>query len=136
MVQLSRYCEARVSELSGGEKQRLLLARALAQQSQVLLLDELTANLDINYQVELMRLIRRLTHERMLATLTVFHEIHLLAGFAGRIALMSEGTICCEGTVAEVVTEANLNRIFHQEFAVRLTPQGVPEVLPVFKERS
>jgi iron complex transport system ATP-binding protein len=134
MVQLAQYREARVCELSGGERQRLLLARALVQQTQVLLLDELTANLDINFQVELMRLIRRITRERMIATLVVSHEIHLLSGFADRIALMSEGKLRCQGTVAEVITKENLNCLFHQQFLVRSSTSGSTEVLPVLEQ--
>jgi iron complex transport system ATP-binding protein len=135
MAQLTRYRQTRVCELSGGEKQRLLLARALVQESQILLVDELTANLDINYQIELMRLVRRLTRERNLATLVVSHEIHLLASFSDRIALMTEGTILIQGTVPQVITQDNLNRLFGLEFQVRTTADGRPEVLPVIEER-
>ena len=135
MAQLSRYRDARVCELSGGERQRLLLARALVQESQILLLDELTANLDINYQVELMRLVRRLTLERGLATLVVSHEIHLLGSFSDRIALMSEGTVCCQGTVSEVITRENLSGLFGLDFQVRPAAGGLLEVLPVIEER-
>ncbi len=135
MTQLTQYNEARVCELSGGEKQRLLLARALAQQAQILLLDELTANLDINYQVELMRLVRRLTCERMLATLVVSHEIHLLGSFSDRIALMCEGAIRKQGTASEVITEDNLSQLFGLDFQVRPLASGVPEVLPILDER-
>ena len=92
MTRLTRYINSRVSEISGGEKQRLLLARALAQQTEILLLDEFTANLDINYQVELMRLVSRITRERNLATLVVSHEINLLGSFCDRILLIGEGT--------------------------------------------
>jgi iron complex transport system ATP-binding protein len=136
MSSLAHYRDRRISELSGGEKQRLLLARALAQQSQVLLLDELTANLDINYQVELMRLVRRLTGERRIATLVVSHEIHLLARFSDRIALMADGRIQGQGEAAEVITRENLSRLFHLDFTVRSTPAGEIEVLPVIQEWS
>jgi iron complex transport system ATP-binding protein len=135
MVQLTPYLEARVFELSGGERQRLLLARSLIQEPEILLLDELTANLDINYQVELLRLIRRLTQERGLATLVVSHEIHLLASFADRIALMSGGAIYLQGEVSEVITRENLSRLFGLDFRVRSLPNGLPEVLPVIEER-
>lgn len=135
MAQLTCYLDARVCELSGGEKQRLLLARALAQQTQILLLDELTANLDINYQVELMRLVRRLTRERGLATLVVSHEIHLLGGFSDRIALMSDGAIRRQGAVPEVITRENLSQLFGLDFQVRPLENGLPEVLPVLDDR-
>ena len=135
MTQLTRYLDARVTELSGGERQRLLLARALVQESEILLLDELTANLDINYQVELMRLVSRLTRERRLATLVVSHEIHLLASFSDRIALMSEGTIQRQGAVPEVITRENLRRLFGMDFQVQTPANGLPEVMPIIDER-
>jgi iron complex transport system ATP-binding protein len=134
MTCLLDYQSGHVSELSGGEKQRLLLARALAQQTEILLLDEFTANLDINYQVELMRLVRRVAQERELATLVVSHEINLLAAFCDRILLMSEGEVRWEGPVKEVVTRENLKQLFGLEFRVRHLPGGIPEVLPVMNE--
>ena len=131
MTQLTRYLDARVSEISGGEKQRLLLARALAQQTEILLLDEFTANLDINYQVELMRLVRRITRERNLATLIVSHEINLLGAFCDRIILIAQGTIRHQGSVQEVITQENLKQIFGLDFSVRLLTGGGAEILPI-----
>jgi iron complex transport system ATP-binding protein len=131
VTHMTRYANVTVSTLSGGEKQRLLLARALAQEPEVLLVDELTANLDINFQVELMRLIKRITREKNLATLVVSHEINLLATFADNAALMEAGSILAQGPVAEVVNRANLKRLFGLEFTVRILPDGKPEVLPV-----
>jgi iron complex transport system ATP-binding protein len=136
MAQLTSHSEARVRELSGGERQRLLLARALAQEPRILLLDEFTANLDINFQVELMRLVTRLTRERKLSTLVVSHEIHLLAGFADHIALMSAGAIRRQGPVSQVITRENLNQLFGLDFQVRPLPAGSLEVLPILDERS
>jgi iron complex transport system ATP-binding protein len=134
MTQLTRYLHSRVSEISGGEKQRLLLARALAQQSEILLLDEFTANLDINYQVELMRLVRQITRERQLATLVVSHEINILGSFCDRIILMSEGTIRHQGTVQEVLTSEHLKQIFNLDFSIRQLPGHKVEVLPIIHE--
>ncbi len=136
MAQLSSHLDKRVCELSGGERQRLLLARALAQEPEILLLDEFTANLDVNYQVELMRLLARLTRERRISTLVVSHEIHLLAGFADRVALMSSGAIRCQGAVREVITENNLKTLFGLDFNVQLRPEGGIEILPDLDDRS
>ncbi len=135
MTRLTSYLDARVCELSGGERQRLLLARALVQESEILLLDELTANLDINYQIELLRLVRRITRERNLATLVVSHEISLLSGFCDHIALMSAGSIQNQGPVPEVITQESLHRLFGLEFEVRPTASGWPEVIPIVNER-
>ncbi len=134
LTSLLDYRDRRVSELSGGEKQRLLLARALAQQTEALLLDEFTANLDVNYQVELMRLVRRVTRQRDLATLVVSHEINLLAAFCDRILLMSEGAVRRQGQAGEVVTRENLRQLFGLDFSVQQLPGGIPAILPVMQE--
>ncbi len=134
MTRLVDYRDAYVSEISGGEKQRLLLARALAQESRILLLDEFTANLDINYQVELMRLVRRATLERGLATLVVSHEINLLAAYSDRMLFIAQGSVLHEGTVPEVVTRENLKELFGLDFHVRILPEGIREVLPLMNE--
>jgi ABC-type cobalamin/Fe3+-siderophores transport system ATPase subunit len=136
MMQLTRYLKSRVTEISGGEKQRLLLARALAQQTEILLLDEFTANLDINYQVELLRLVHRITREKNLATLVVSHEINLLGAFCDRLILMSQGTILHQGSVQDVLTEEHLKQIFDLDFSIRLMPGGAVEVLPVITRES
>jgi iron complex transport system ATP-binding protein len=133
-TQLTRYLDSRVSEISGGEKQRLLLARALVQQTEILLLDEFTANLDINYQVELMRLVQRITREKNLATLVVSHEINLLGTFCDVIILMNQGRICHQGSIQEVLTEEHLQQIFGLDFSVRLLPGGKAEVLPIINK--
>ena len=134
MTQLTRYLDARVSEISGGEKQRLLLARALAQQTEILLLDEFTANLDINYQVELMRLVRRITRERELATLIVSHEINLLGSFCDRMILIAQGRIHQQGNIREVLTQEHLSEIFGLDFSVRVLPGERVEVLPIINQ--
>jgi ABC-type cobalamin/Fe3+-siderophores transport system ATPase subunit len=136
MTQLTHYLKSRVSEISGGERQRLLLARALAQQTEILLLDEFTANLDINYQVELLRLVQRITREKTLATLVVSHEINLLGAFCDRLILMSQGTILHQGSVQEVLTQDHLKKIFELDFSIRSMPGGAVEVLPVITKES
>jgi iron complex transport system ATP-binding protein len=133
-TRMTRYLDTPVSALSGGEKQRLLLARALAQQPEVLLVDELTANLDINYQIELMRLIARITREKNLATAVVSHEINLLASFANLVALIEAGTIFKQGSVTEVINRENLKRLFGLEFSVSILADGKPQVLSVIGE--
>ncbi len=134
MTRLTRYLDHRVSEISGGEKQRLLLARALAQQAEILLLDELTANLDINYQVELMHLVRQITKTKNLATLVVSHEINLLGAFCDRIILICQGMIRRQGTVQEVLTQENLKPVFGMDFSIRHLAGGKVEVVPVINK--
>jgi len=95
--------DRRVGELSGGEQQRILLARALCQSTPILLLDEPTAHLDLQYQVSLLELVNELAHKDNLAVLVALHDLNLAAHFADRIALMVAGSIKAIGNAKEVL---------------------------------
>ncbi len=130
-TQMSALAERRVGELSGGEQQRVLLARALAQDTPVMLLDEPITHLDLQHRERLIRLVRELAVRRGLTVLMVLHDLNLTAMYADRIALLVEGRIEAVGTPAEVLTEANLTRIY--DIRVRVIPHpeyGTPLVLP------
>lgn len=95
--------ERRVGELSGGEQQRLLLARALAQNAPLLMLDEPSAHLDLRYQVELLDLIRGLVHELNLGVLVALHDLNLVARIADRVVLLVQGRLKASGSVEAVL---------------------------------
>lgn len=97
------FADRRVGELSGGEQQRVLLARALCQSTPILLLDEPTAHLDLQYQVSLLELITKLAHNDNLAVLVALHDLNLAAHYADRIALMVAGKIKAIGKPKEVL---------------------------------
>lgn len=121
-----------ISQLSGGERQRVIVARALAQQPQVLLLDEPTAHLDINHQVETLALIARLVRERDLAALAIFHDLNLAAQYCDELVLLNAGRVEARGTPAQVLTPVLLKRVYETEVVVIPHPQnGLPTVLPV-----
>jgi iron complex transport system ATP-binding protein len=104
--------ERRIEQLSGGERQRVVLARALAQEPQVLLLDEPTAHLDINYQVALLDLVRELKEEQGLGVLLVLHDLNLAAQYCERLLLLHHGQVFAEGHPQEVITEANIRAVY------------------------
>ena len=136
-TQLLNLAERRVGELSGGEQQQVLLARALAQDTPVLLLDEPITHLDLQHRERLIRLIRDLAVNRELAVLMVLHDLNLAAMYADRIALLVEGQVEATGAPSDVLTEANLTRIY--EIAVRVIPHpeyGVPLVLPDGRDKD
>lgn len=97
------FADRRVGELSGGEQQRILLARALCQSTPVLLLDEPTAHLDLQYQVGILELVHELAHKDGLAVLVALHDLNLAAHYADRIALMVAGSIKAIGNAKDVL---------------------------------
>jgi iron complex transport system ATP-binding protein len=119
-------------ELSQGEKQRVLIARALAQEPRLILLDEPTSHLDINHQVEIHELIRRLNEEKKLTVLTISHDLNLAAEYCHRIVLLHRGSIYAAGTPSEVLTERNIRRVYETTVIVEKNPlSGAPRVTPI-----
>lgn len=104
--------ERQVSELSGGQMQRVWLAMALAQQTDILLLDEITTYLDIHYQLELLHLIRELNEKRGITVIMVLHDLNLAMEYCHRAVVMKEGQILSQGTIGEAVTEEVLEQAF------------------------
>lgn len=102
-------------ELSGGEKQRVLLASALAQSPKVLLLDEPTLSLDLSHQVSLFQLIRKLHHEESLTVVVATHELNLAARFLNRLLLMKEGRVMADGASQKVLTISRVRSVLNIE---------------------
>ncbi len=120
MTGLTDFAERHVAELSGGEQQRVLVARALAQATRILLLDEPTNHLDLQHQASLLKLIRMLSADCELAVLVALHDLNLVSLFADRVALLVEGRLTQVGTPNEVLTEEILEGAYHAP--VKVTP--------------
>nr|WP_295680951.1 ABC transporter ATP-binding protein [uncultured Lachnoclostridium sp.] len=108
--------EAIFSRLSGGEKQRVIIARAIAQQTPWLFLDEPIAHLDVRYQMELMKYLKKLNDSKNTSIITVLHDINLASRYCKQIVLMKNGRIVAAGTTKEVLTIENLNQVFEIPF--------------------
>ena len=120
----------RVSELSGGEIQCLLIARALVQETQAILLDEPTANLDIGRQIEILGLIKNLCSQNRLAVLAALHDLNLASQYCDRLIMINNGGVHAVGTPAEVITTHNIREVYGPENCVYPHPvNGLPTVL-------
>jgi iron complex transport system ATP-binding protein len=119
-----------VTELSGGERQRAFLALALAQNPQVLLLDEPTTFLDIHYQLQLLELLKQLNRQQSLSIITVLHDINLAARYCDRMAMLHQGQLWAIGPPKSVLTSENLRTVFQVEVEIFATPFG-QQVFPV-----
>jgi iron complex transport system ATP-binding protein len=128
--ELTALKDRRSGELSGGEQQRVVLARALAQDCPVLLLDEPTAHLDLHHQVGLLSLVRRLSRDKNLAVLVAMHDLNLAALYADQLALLVDGEVRAVGTPQAVLTPENLQKAYQVPLGVYPNPQhGLPWVV-------
>ncbi len=120
----------RVSELSGGEIQCLIIARVLTQETKVILLDEPTANLDIGRQIEILDLIKSLCLENKATVLAAIHDLNLASQYCNRLVLINNGRIHAQGTPREVITPRNIKEVYGAEDCVYTHPvNGLPAVL-------
>ena len=122
--------------LSGGEKQRVIIASALAQMPEVLLLDEPTASLDLGYQLEIASLLTRLNRERGVTMVVATHDLNLAAALCDRLVLMRGGRVMLQGPTAGVLTAPAIQRVYGVDADVRLHPDaGHLTVTPLRRSR-
>jgi len=128
---LEAFSERTIASLSGGEQQRVLLARALAQATPILLLDEPTNHLDLQHQANLLSLVKKLTLEKGLAVLMALHDLNLVSFVADRVALLVDGMIRSVGSPAEVLTPEDIGRAYQTPVDIFHHPvTGAPVIFP------
>ncbi len=139
MMELTKtwhLADRRIDEVSGGERQRIVIARALAQEPELLLLDEPTSNLDIAYQIEIMELLKQLACEGM-AIIAAIHDLNLAAQYCSKLILLDHGRISTSGRAEEVLTAFNIKKVFHATVMVGRHPVSklpyithIPQIKP------
>ena len=127
---VSALAARRTDTLSGGEWQRVRVARALAQDPRLLILDEPTAALDVRHEMEVFELVRRLAGEGI-ATLLVTHHLNLAARYVDRLLLLDGGRLAAEGRPADVLTPAVVAQVFAWRVAITAWCDGAPQVVPL-----
>ena len=131
-TELSELSGRLMNELSGGERQRAVLARALATEASVLLLDEPTANLDLEHQAAILALVRGRSELHKVAAVVVTHDLNLAAEFSHQVLLMKHGRGLAFGAPPEVLTPELLKELFNVQILVDAHPvTGVPRITPV-----
>lgn len=124
-MELEEFQDQFIDELSGGQRQRALIAMVIAQDTEYVLLDEPTNNLDIYHATNMMKIVRRLCDELGKTVILVLHEINYAAFYSDYICAFVDGKIAQFGTVKEVITRENLAQIYHVDFEI-LEIQGKP----------
>ena len=128
---MQHLAQRRISELSGGEIQSVVIARVLAQQTQAILLDEPTANLDIGRQVEILDLIKGLCRRDKLTVVVALHDLNLAAQYCDRLVLIDNGRVHSEGKPGEVINADNIRQVYGSGSHIYSHPlSGLPVVLP------
>ena len=126
---LENIAERSMSELSGGQAQRALIARALAQDTRVLLLDEPTSALDLRYQIETLQLVRQITREEGISALIAIHDLNHAARYCDQIVVLHGGRLVADGSPAEALQASVLRTVYEVDVQVETREDGV-EVRP------
>ncbi|OAA92789.1 heme ABC transporter ATP-binding protein [Clostridium coskatii] len=130
-----RFRDKFINQLSGGEKQRVLIARALTQDTDIILLDEPISNLDIYHQIEILDNVKSLS--KKITVIMVLHDLNFAAQYSDHVILVNSGRVVMQGTPREVLTEKNIKKVYKINVCIIKNPvTGKPYIIPIGQERD
>jgi iron complex transport system ATP-binding protein len=135
LLDIERLAMSNFDELSGGQQQKVLIARALVQEAEVMLLDEPTSNLDIWHQLDVMNVIRDVVKKRGITAVMALHDLNLASTYSDRIIMMNRGRIVAAGEPSAVITQENIASVYRVEAAVKSLSDR-PVILPLRQIRD
>ena len=112
ITQTSQFSDRYFNEISGGEKQRVMLASAIAQEPEIMLLDEPTSALDLKYQIQILNILKRLNEEKNITLILAMHDLNLASRYCRRLILLDDGAIVRDGTPAEVLKKEVIENVY------------------------
>lgn len=125
-----RHAEKRIHQISGGEMQRVYIARALAQSPKILMLDEFSSHLDLGYKYEIIEILRELLNNEVKCIISIFHDLNLASYSADQLILLNKGKIEKMGTPQEVINNHYLNKVYHARPSIIQHPElSIPQVI-------
>nr|WP_319540672.1 ABC transporter ATP-binding protein [uncultured Methanospirillum sp.] len=131
LLGLEEIVHYQFNELSGGQQQKVLIARALVQDTDLMLLDEPTSNLDIWHQLDVMCIVSRLVSREGITTLMAVHDLNMASRYSDLIVLMKNGSIHVAGSPNEVLTQENIAEVYGVQAEVQIPDNGKPLIIPL-----
>lgn len=132
LVGIYELKDKKINEISGGEKQRAIIACALAQKPEIILMDEPVSNLDIQHQIKVLNLVKKLCEEQNMTAIVVLHDLNLSSEYSDNIILMKDGRIEKAGSPDEIINEDNIKRVYNTDtFLIKSPVSGRPYIIPV-----
>lgn len=118
LLELEEFVLRDLNELSGGEKQKVLIARAIVQEPEIMLLDEPTSNLDLRHQLEVLEIIKYLVKKRTISVIMAMHDLNLASKYSDKLVMLKNGKIFSTGTPKQVITPENIKSVYGVEATV------------------